>query len=100
MQTPDIVAIVHKHYPAELIMALTIDISPINKQIDGLKIIFMEEINPDWRELGKLIDALETNIIDDEYGDMTEMDFKYSTYEPIPNDGLTCSFTFTFNIDS
>lgn len=99
MQHEQITKIINNLYPADQIHTVDLTIG-INAQIDYLKIIFFPNITPDLTKIGNLINDLDNLTLDDQYGDMTELDFKYSTYEEIENEELTVSFTFTINIDS
>ena len=100
MQNEQIKSIINKYYPDDNIHNLLIAINKYNHQVDQIKIIFKEDSQPDLKHIGNLIDDLGNLTMDDGYGDMTELKFYYSTFEEIPNDSLTTSFTFDINIDS
>jgi hypothetical protein len=99
MQKQEIENIIYSYYPDNIIYALDINICPINKQIEQIKIIFKSENPPDLNAIGSLINDLDNLTIKDNYGDITEIKLSISRFEEIGDD-LTTSFTFDINIDS
>jgi hypothetical protein len=81
------------------ILSSEINISPINKQIDSLNIIFKEYENYDYTPLGKLLSLIDNYTTEQDYGDLTETDIKITTFHEIGDD-LHCAIFIKFNIDS
>jgi hypothetical protein len=78
-----------------------IEINSINKQIEKIEIIFSNDFLP-FEKLGLFIDEIENLIMEDLYGDLIGLDFKYTNqYEKEgDDDNLYIQFLFTFHIDS
>jgi hypothetical protein len=78
-----------------------IEMNPINKQIEKIEIIFSDNFLP-FEKLGFFIDEIENLIMDDLYGDLIGLDFKYTNQFEIEgdDDNLYIQFLFTFHIDS
>lgn len=100
MNTKQINTIISKHFPKKEIYSTEIIINKYNKQIEKLKIIFANDFFPPHTLIGHIAQDIDNLTTEDEYGDLTEFTFKYSTFEePIENDLLN-SWEFNFNIDS
>jgi hypothetical protein len=78
-----------------------IEMNPINKQIEKIEIIFSDNFLP-FEKLGLFIDEIENLIMEDLYGDLIGLDFKYTNQYEIEgdDDNLYIQFLFTFHIDS
>ena len=101
MKSPQIKSIINSHYPDEVIELLEIQIHPENNQVDTITIYFTPYNQPDLTKIGFLINDMDNLTNSDDYGDMTEMDFKFSTFGELPDsDEQYITFIFTFNIDS
>lgn len=100
MKTYQIIQLVHNRIPESQILETRITINEHNHQLDKLQIIFHPETHPDLNLIGTIIQDIENLTIEDEYGDMTELQFLYSTYHELPDENLTVSWTFLPSIDS
>lgn len=101
MNTQQIQTILNNHIDSNIILSTDIEINEHNDQIQNIKIIFKPD-SP-WTPLdkvGNIIDEIDNLTTADEYGDMVELSFKYSTFHDLPNDDLTVSWEFNISIDS
>lgn len=92
MHIDQITQLIHAHYPKTDITELIIDISPINKQVDEIKILFPDSIDLDLQPIGPILHDLQKLTQQDEYGDITLATVDINLFDNI--------IAFTINIDS
>ena len=102
MTADQIRQLVHQFIPETSILILGIELNQYNEQLDKLQIVFQPDLDDiPMTHIGDIIDALQSLTIADEYGDLTELKFEYSSYYELPQTNqLTMSWTFLPGIDS
>lgn len=100
MQKDQIEGIIRAHLYKIEIESIEIKLGPnYNPQVDKIVILFNMDKVPSlpWKMLGELIDALETYTQEDNYGDITELKFKWLQFYKGKDNH---AWIFDINIDS